>query len=182
MGLRGGAIDSGVALKPGAESKRRWGAYAFRERKGRVRIAWHCLLLLAWAGANAQTRLGPDDESGKILALEKAWNQALIVKDAKAVEPLMAAELIYIEYDGTVMNKPQYLVSIKAPAQLVEHVASESMQVQFFGQIAVVVGVYLEKGIMNGKPYSHRERFVDTWIVRNGMWVCVTSQSTLIAH
>jgi hypothetical protein len=46
----------------------------------------------------------------------------------------------------------------------------------------VVVGVYREKGTRHGKRYLHRERFVDTWLNREGAWVCVASQSTLITH
>jgi ketosteroid isomerase-like protein len=158
------------------------GIQLFRKMRRRTRIASHCILLLAWAAGNAQTSLRQEEEQNRIVALENAWNQALRIKDAKAVEPLMAGELIYIDYDGSVMNKAQYLESIRRPEQRVEHVVSESMQVQIFGKAASVIGVYRENGIRSGKPYSLRERFVDLWIDQNGMWLCVTSQATLILH
>jgi hypothetical protein len=28
----------------------------------------------------------------------------------------------------------------------------------------------------------HRERFVDTWIMKNGNWVCVATNATPILH
>lgn len=44
----------------------------------------------------------------------------------------------------------------------------------------VVSGTYVEKGTVNGKPYSRRGRFTDTWIKQGASWYCAASQSTLI--
>jgi ketosteroid isomerase-like protein len=116
------------------------------------------------------------------VAFENAWNQAIQQKDVKALDLLLAGELIYIDYDGTEMNKAQYLANLATTVLHFEHIVSESMRVQSYGDSAVVVGVYIEKGVNSGKPYSRRERFVDTWINRKGVWMCVASQSTLILH
>jgi uncharacterized protein DUF4440 len=103
-------------------------------------------------------------------------------KSGKAVEPLLGNELICIAYDGTVMDKGRYMASVKSSVLHAEQVTSESMRVRVHGAGAVVVGVYPEKGTKHGTPYLHRERFVDTRLNRNGAWVCVASQSTLITH
>ena len=52
--------------------------------------------------------------------------------------------------------------------------------VQVYGDVAVVVGVFRIKGTEKGKPYVHRERFVDTWIKLKGTWQCVATTNTLI--
>ncbi len=140
------------------------------------------IFLLLAPRLSAQAASAPDGDRGRILSLENAWNQAVQQQDTKALGPLLAEELIYIDYDGAEMNKAQYLASLNATALHFEHIVSESMRVQSYGQSAVVVGVYLEKGTKNGKPYLHRERFVNTWINRKGAWMCVASQSTLILH
>jgi hypothetical protein len=46
----------------------------------------------------------------------------------------------------------------------------------------VVIGIYREQGVRNGKAYVLRDRFVDTWVERSGSWICVASQSTLMTH
>jgi ketosteroid isomerase-like protein len=147
-----------------------------------MRIAHGWFLLLAIFTGSAQAAFPQDAQQSRIVTLENAWNQALQQKDVKALDPLLAGELVYIEYDGTLMTKAQYLFSVSAPRIHFEHIVSESMQVLSYGQSAVVVGVYREKGLKNGKPYLHHERFVDTWINRNGTWICVASQSTLLLH
>lgn len=58
---------------------------------------------------------------------------------------------------------------------------TEESNVQVYGNAGVVVGIFRVKGVEKGKPYVHRERFVDTWIKTNGTWQCVASTGTLIA-
>jgi ketosteroid isomerase-like protein len=113
--------------------------------------------------------------------LENAWNQAEQQKDAAALNILLAPELIYVEYDGSLMGKAQYLASVESPTLHPAHIVDEAMTVHFYGDIAVVNGIYRESGIKAGKPYSLRERFTDTWIHRDSNWMCVASQSTLIS-
>jgi ketosteroid isomerase-like protein len=147
-----------------------------------MRIALCTILMMIVVTGSAQTILSNDREQARLLALENSWNQAVQQKDVKAIDMLMDQDLTYIDYDGTVMNKAQYMESLRTPTLHVEHVVNDLMQVQTYGQSAVVMGVYREKGLKNGKEYLHRERFVDTWIKRNGAWLCVASQSTLILH
>lgn len=148
-----------------------------RERiiKKACRIVLAVAMGSSWASAQ-------DEAQARILALETAWNHAVQQRDGNAVEPLLGNELIYIDYDGTVMDKPHYMASVKSSALHAEQVTNESMKVQVYGASAVVVGVYRERGTKHGKPYLHRERFVDTWLNRGGAWVCVASQSTLITR
>ncbi len=121
-------------------------------------------------------------EHNRIVALENAWNEAVALKDSAALDMLLAPELVYVEYDGSLMDKPQYLAAVRSPLARPARVVSESVIVHFYSNIAVASGVYRENGLKNGNPYTLRERFTDTWIHRNGAWVCVASQSTLISH
>jgi len=123
-----------------------------------------------------------DSQRTRILALENAWNQAEEHKDTWALGGLLAATLVYIDYDGTLMNKAQFMASVKAPSLYPDQIVNESMTAQVYGDSAVVTGIYREKGIHNGKTYLRRGRFTDAWINENGTWRCVASQSTLISH
>jgi ketosteroid isomerase-like protein len=125
----------------------------------------------------------PDQAAGlqsKILALENAWNQAEEHKDIKALDSLLDATLVYVDYDGSIMDKAHFIASIKEPALHPTQIVNESMTANVYGDSAVVTGVYHEKGEKNGKPYLRRGRFTDMWVYLHGNWVCVSSQSTLI--
>jgi ketosteroid isomerase-like protein len=141
------------------------------------------VMLLLWPVAlAAQSAAQLSAEQTRILALENAWNQAEEHKDIKALDALLDSTLVYVDYDGSMMDKAAFIASVKAPALHPEQIVNESMTAQVYGDSAVVTGVYREKGTKNGKPYSRRGRFTDTWVSQNGTWVCVASQSTLMAH
>ena len=137
------------------------------------------ILLLSVSLASAQQN-SSSEEGGRVLALEIAWNHALETKDTKALGSLLANTFLSVDIDGSVQSKSEFLASIKAPDYLPSQAATEQSSVQVYGDSAVVVGVFRIKGTDKGKPYSHRERFVDTWIKLNGAWQCVATTSTLI--
>jgi uncharacterized protein DUF4440 len=145
-----------------------------------MKIICYGLVLLTALAGNAQTAASSEAQQARILALESAWNQAVMQKDSKALAPLLDEELIYIDDNGSVMNKARYLADVQSPQPRLLHIMNESMQVRFFAGSAVVIGICREQGVRNGKAYVFRDRFVDTWIERNGSWICVASQSTLI--
>lgn len=137
------------------------------------------LLFLASPRVDAQVKTQPDEQA-RILTLESAWNQAVQQKDASALKMLLAPDLVYVEYDGRLMNKAQYLNSVQSPSLQPVRIVNESTDVRLYGAVAVVNGVCREDSTKNGKPYTFRERFTDTWIRRGDSWVCVASESTLI--
>ena len=143
-------------------------------------VAVSSALLLGAALAVAWQQTVSDD-GGWVLGLEKAWNQALEEKNAKALDMILADTFVSIDIDGSVSNKSEFLASIKSPDYHASQAVTEESNVKVYGDVAVVVGVFRVKGMEKGRPYVHRERFVDTWIKSNGKWQCVATTSTLIA-
>jgi ketosteroid isomerase-like protein len=136
------------------------------------------LVLLACGASFAQNSIS--DEGGRVLGLENAWNHAIEAKDTKALDMLLASTFIAVEIDGSISSKSEFLASIKDPEYKPSQAVNEQLNVQVYGDAAIVVGVFRIKGIEKGKPYVHRERFTDTWIKHDHTWQCVASQSTLI--
>jgi len=141
-------------------------------------VAWG-IFLLGVAVAVAQQK-STNDDGGLVLALENAWNRALELKDVKALEMVLASTFVSVDIDGSVASKSEFLASIKSPDYQPSQAVTEQSNVQVYGNAAVVVGILRVKGKEKGKPYVHRERFVDTWIKVNGTWQCVATTSTLI--
>jgi hypothetical protein len=147
-----------------------------------MKLSAYSFCLLAVIGLHAQTNSASQLAETRVMMLENAWNQAVQLGESKALQGLLGDGLVYIDYDGKILNKGQYLAHVQTPELHPEHVVSESMRAHAYGDSVVVTGVYREKGIKNGQPYTLRERFVDTWILQNGAWICASSQSTLIQH
>lgn len=114
----------------------------------------------------------------KIIALEKAWNQAYKLGDKRALDRILDDQIVLINDDGSQQTKAAFLASVKKSNSQEQQVAPESMNVNVFGNTAISTGVFRAKGVEAGKPYVRRERFVDTWIYKGGNWVCVATNAT----
>jgi len=114
----------------------------------------------------------------KIIALEKAWNQAYKLGDKRALDRILDDQIVLINDDGSQQTKAAFLASIKKSNSQEQQVAPESMNVNVFGNTAISTGVFRANGVEAGKRYARRERFVDTWIYKGGNWVCVATNAT----
>ncbi len=127
-----------------------------------------------------QDRAKAADDETQLIQLERSWNQAEMGRDAGAIASLFDDTLVYVDYDGSLRNRSEYLRSVANPSSTPEHMYDEGMKVHVYSNAGVVSGVYRETGVTKGKPYTRRARFTDTWIKQSGQWKCVASQSTLI--
>ena len=150
----------------------------------KIRLTFVALLftlLLAWTFSPTFAAGGSDADTTKLLALENAWNQAQLNHDSKALEALVPDTFVYTDYDGTVMNKAQFLADNKDPAYKATLVTNTDVRVFPYGSdMAIVIGKYHSKGTYKGKAFDHWGRFTDTWIRQNGSWQCVASHTNLL--
>jgi hypothetical protein len=126
----------------------------------------------------AQDGAGSPAEA-QVLALEKVWSQSAERADTKTLQALLDSTLVYIDEDGIVMEKSQFVESMRLPSHRV-HKADPGTIVHVYGESALVTGVYRAESSEHGKPFLRRVRFVHTWVSRDGTWVCVSSDATPI--
>jgi ketosteroid isomerase-like protein len=136
------------------------------------------LIILCSTTAFAQATDSGNRQS--IIALEHAWDQALERGDIKALSAIFDSSMLYIDYDGHLLTKAEYLLRVKTNNLHLQQVVTDQMDVQMFGNTAIVIGLYKIKGMEKGKPYAHRGRFMDTWILIGRNWTCVASTATPI--
>ena len=140
-----------------------------------------CLLLVLSlpVGGRSPSKDSAADES-KLIALENLWNQAQLHHDAKALNQLVSDTFVYTDYDGTVMNKAQFMADLKDPAYRATLITNEDMKVYPYQSAAIVIGTYHSKCTYKRQPFDHYGRFTDTWIYENNKWQCVASHTNLI--
>ena len=118
----------------------------------------------------------------QVIALEKAWNQAYKAGDTKALAAILDNSLVLVEDDGSLKTKSEFLASVKSSSGNEEQVAPESLTVRVFGKTAIAIGVIAVKATKGGKSVVHRERFIDTWINKDGSWICIATDATPMTH
>ncbi len=140
--------------------------------------ALFCLFLLALAAAAVAQQADPRE--GKLLVLERMWNEAQVNRDAGVLDALISSRFMNTEYDGEVSDKQKFLADIKDPLFRPTLANIQDVKMNFFGDTAVITGTYHTSGTYQGKPYDHVGRFTDTWILDAGKWQCVASHTSLL--
>jgi len=137
---------------------------------------WVALAAFAatWGGYAQET--SDSDVGSKIVALENLWNQAVEARDLKALDAILDDAFVNVDAEGKILTKAEVLADVKASRGV--RVSSEAMVVHLHGDTAVVTGIYQLSGAERGKPFVRRQRFVDTWRYKSGIWVSIASLAT----
>lgn len=142
------------------------------------------LIAVTWVSAMVAAAFGQNTSESetrtKLLALQHAWSQAKQFNDLKALDSLLDTDLIYIHFDGDLMDKAHFLARMEST--LVDKEISESMTVQVFDDTAIVNGTYRSNEMKNGKVVPRTLRFTNTWMQKGSNWVCIAAQTTPILH
>src|ERR1700688_560826 len=100
-------------------------------------IALSCVPLLAFLVMGAGAAETAADKARAVINLENAWNFAEERHDGNALRLLLAETFVYTDYDGTIMDRDQWLRKVQSPARAdVHHVA----QLQWHGRRQLLHG------------------------------------------
>jgi hypothetical protein len=113
----------------------------------------------------------------RVMALERlAKLQAYASKDLRTLDALLDEEFVDIDQEGKARNRAEFLAYVQMIYSL--RYTMESPIVRLHGDTAIVTGLYQMSGVLRGKPFLRRGRFVDTWLMRNEHWVEIAGLST----
>ena len=88
---------------------------------------------------------------------------------------LAHSEFTFIDESGRVLSKPQFIGGFTSGALNFRSASVTGVQTRIYGDAAVVTGKAHTKGTENGKPNDEEARFTDTWVKRDGRWVCAAT-------
>ena len=138
------------------------------------------LVFVGWATtASAQLSVKSDQEI--LIELEQTWISALKRNDVKFVETVLAEEFVATYGDGTRGDRKHELQLVADfNAQVDEWLVGE-FTVKVYKDTAVVWFTQRMTGPVQGKPVEIVTRYMDVFVMRDGRWQCVGSQSTRVA-
>jgi ketosteroid isomerase-like protein len=118
------------------------------------------------------------DAEKAVAAAEEQWTQSERTNNVDLSAPLLADKFIFINTDGSISNRTQYLTDSKATKYVSVDIAE--FRVTVSGHTAVATMVFKSKGsFSNGKPMDINARWADTWVkMPDGKWQCVLSQGS----
>ena len=141
-----------------------------------MRIAGPVVFMFVMASvANAQQPLSDDKQ---ILKLEDDWAHALKTKDRPILDAIIARNFTFIEPDGTVKNRDEYLADRSSDVAELESFELADLKVSVFENCALASGLSKVTERRQGKRYRFSLRWKELWLKDNGNWQVVASQAT----
>jgi ketosteroid isomerase-like protein len=140
-------------------------------------MAW-CLVLAATVSAPAAQSPPAKSDQQILIELEQEWNRAFYRKDLAFLERVLAEEFVATYDDGTRGDRAKELELAKSFNQQVESAIQDGFTVRVYRDTAVVWFTLHVVGIRQGQRAELTLQYTDVWVMRDGRWQCVSSQST----
>jgi ketosteroid isomerase-like protein len=146
------------------------------------RAALSALLLLSSViAAGAQSAPVKSDQD-ILIQLERDWDAAFHRHDAAFIDRILADEFI-ITYDNGL--RADRKVELQLAASLNENIESSMLDdfiVKEFGNTAIVWFTLHLVGQVKEQRVETDYRYTDVFVLRDGRWQCVSSQSTMVSR
>ena len=142
-------------------------------------VAFLSASLLLSVSASAQaTKQATAAVEQELMKLEVLWNDvATIKKDRATLEQILADDYFYTHSNGSTSNKAQEIADTMSSQWTSSK--TDVMKVRVFGDVAIVTGRQVLLGTTKGYVSGPR-RFTDLFVRRNGKWLVLGGQSTVI--
>jgi len=115
-----------------------------------------------------------------LMQMERDWAQAATKNDTAAVDKFVADDWVAIDFEGKSITKAEAMADMKSGSSMTQSYEFGPMKVRVFGNAAVVTGSDTEKSTYKGKDSSGKYVWTDVWVMRDGRWQAVASQSVKV--
>jgi uncharacterized protein (TIGR02246 family) len=148
----------------------------------RIVFALGVMVLVFAVSLQAQTPAQTETEHAtqELITLENGWAEAVVKKDIALFDQILADDYTFTDTEGNVNTKAQYIASVKSGESVVTSAVNDEIKVRFYGDAAVVTGRWTGKETFKGKDTSGQSRWTDTFIKRDGRWLCVATHDSRI--
>jgi ketosteroid isomerase-like protein len=116
--------------------------------------------------------MNADNVSAELIELERRRCQALIRRDAAALDALWPHDLMHIHSTGTIMGKDQLMRYVLETLQFLELERSD-LKVQVYGDAALMTGRQHARmrRVDKPEPVNAESWVTQFWVRRPGGWV-----------
>ena len=132
------------------------------------------VLLLGQASQRARS------DQDILIKLERDWDYAYHHGDIKFIENVLATEFIATYAEGGRADRAKELQLAADFNQQIDAVVLDEFIVHVYGDTAVVHFTQKLTGPSKGQPLTVTFRYIDVFVMRDGRWQCVASQSVKV--
>lgn len=134
-------------------------------------------LVPAISASGAQSKPALSDQQ-ILINLERDWDAAFHRKDVAFIESVLADEFVSTYGDGSRGDRARELKLATEFNQQIDSSTLDEFVVKVYGDTAVVWFTQHMVGPSKGQRLEVTYRYIDVFVLRDGRWQCVASQST----
>lgn len=135
-----------------------------------------CAVTISVFGQTAKT---VSKDSVQIIKLENEWARAMVRKDEKVFQRLLAADFFYTENDK-MYTRAEIIAALMSPAETIQNAYNEGMQTHIKGNTIIVTGWLIVVGKGTDGTYNRKYRYTDIWFNQDGNWQLVGAHDYLM--
>lgn len=120
------------------------------------------------------------DDREDLLALEARWNQAIIDKDVRALDGILAPDFLYITPRGAVIRRADLIAGVQGRRVTVDPFVTEEVEVRLYGDTAVLTGRFTQTLRLGDQHETTTYRYTDVYVRDGAGWRAVTAHSSVI--
>ena len=143
--------------------------------------------MAAWLGvvvATGVVSLGAQQATRaeqEVLQAQAERNKALLAPDVKALESILADELVWCHSSASLEDKTMFLERVRSGASRWLKLESHDMKVHVYGDVGVVRGKLLQTTTGPGRKPADRALLVtEVYVRRDGRWQLADFQATAV--
>lgn len=115
-----------------------------------------------------------------LMDLERQWDSAFRNGNVTFIESILDPDFIATYDNGTRADKAKELQLAASFNQQIDDSDLDDFTIKINGNTAVVWFTLRLLGPMQGKPVELNYHYLDVWVLRDGKWRCIASQSTRV--
>jgi hypothetical protein len=142
-------------------------------------VAGFIVLLLCASVAAAQSSAPVKSDQDILIELEHNWDAAFHRHDQAFIDRILAEEFV-ATYDNGVRGDRDLELKLALIDENVESSTMDEFIIKEYGNTAVVWFTLHLVGPVNGQRVQNDYRFTDVFVLRDGRWQCVSTQSTKV--
>jgi ketosteroid isomerase-like protein len=119
----------------------------------------------------------PTRDEDEVAQLDAAYQSAVERNDATTMERILADGFALVVGNGKVFTKADLLEEARSARMVYERQDVEQRTVRLWGDTAIVTALLSARGTEDGKPFTYRVWFSDTYVRTPAGWRYVHGQS-----
>lgn len=116
----------------------------------------------------------------QLRAIEFEWDDAVVKRDAKALDRLLADDFRLIWIDGTVSNKAELIAGVTNRKAVIDPFSTEDVEVRIYGDTAILTGRFTQTARLGTRSETNSFRYTDVYVRRKGQWRAVSAHASLL--